>query len=128
MSDSAETIIETYDDGHRIVREERVRPDAYHFDGPDGRIAPSDLPQAARLYADLYAIAGGFDERQTGRRGTPPSVVRADEEVRMTCLAVRLSVAYAARAFDADESIVRDAVDDVHARGSELRSRAGENG
>ncbi|MDB9232607.1 hypothetical protein [Halorubrum ezzemoulense] len=44
MSDSAETIIETYDDGHRIVREERVRPDAYHFDGPDGRIAPSDLP------------------------------------------------------------------------------------
>ncbi|MDB9251881.1 hypothetical protein [Halorubrum ezzemoulense] len=46
----------------------------------------------------------------------------------MTCLAVRLSVAYAPRAFDADESIVRDAVDDVHARGSELRSRAGENG
>ncbi|ELZ44862.1 hypothetical protein C463_07897 [Halorubrum californiense DSM 19288] len=123
-----ETVVEAYDDGHRIVREERNRPDAYHFDGPDGRIASFEIPQAARLYADLYALTGGFDEAQTGRRGVPPLIVGADEEIRMTYLTVRLSVTYAARAFDVDESVVRDAVDEIHARGSELRSQADGNG
>lgn len=127
MNDDDETVIEAYDDGSRIVREERNRPDAYHFDGPDGRIASFDLSQAARLYADLYAVTGGFDEAQTGRRGVPPLIVGADAETRMTDLAVRLSVTYAARAFDADEAVVRDAVNEVHARGSERRSRADGN-
>ena len=123
-----ETVIEAYGDGHRIVREERLHPDAYHFDGPDGRIASFELPQAARLYADLYALTGGFDEKQTGKRGVPPSIVRADEDVRITYLAVRFSVTYAARAFEVDESAARDAVDRVHARATELRSRADEDG
>ena len=121
MTDDGETVIEAYDDGRRIVREERNRPDAYHFEGPDGRIASFELPQAARLYADMYAITGGFEEKQTGRRGAPPSIVRADEEVRMTYLAVRFSMTYAARAFEVDESVVRDAVNGVHARAAELR-------
>jgi hypothetical protein len=121
-----ETVIEAYGDGHRIVREERNRPDAYHFDGPDGRIASFEIPAAARLYADLYAITGGFDEKETGRRGVPPTIARADEDVRMTYLAVRFSVTYAARAFEVDESAARDAVDRVHARATELRSRTDE--
>jgi hypothetical protein len=124
MTDGDETVIEAYDDGYRIVRESRNRPDAYHFDGPDGRIASFDIPQAARLYADLYAVTGGFDEKETGRRGVPPRIARADEEVRMTYLAVRFSVTYAARAFEVDESVARDAVNGVHARAKELRSRA----
>jgi hypothetical protein len=128
MTDSRETVVEAYDDGYRVVREERLRPDAYHFDGPDGRIASFELPQAARLYADLYALTGGFDEKQTGKRGVPPSIVRADEEIRITYLAVRFSVTYAARAFEVDESAARDAVDRVHARARESRSRADEDG
>ncbi|RLM70643.1 hypothetical protein DVK05_05320 [Halorubrum sp. Atlit-8R] len=128
MTDDGETVIETYDDGRRIVRESRNRPDAYHFDGPNGRIASFDLPEAARLYADLYAITGGFDETQTGRRGVPPRIAGADEAVRMTYLSVRLSVAYAAAAFDVDESVVRDAVNGVHARAQDLRSEADESG
>ncbi|TKX73816.1 hypothetical protein EXE46_12365 [Halorubrum sp. GN11_10-6_MGM] len=127
MTDDSETVIEAYDDGRRIVREARDRPDAYHFDGPDGRIASFDLPEAARLYADLYAITGGFDESQTGRRGVPPRIASADKAVRMTYLAVRLSVAYAAAAFEVDESVVSDAVNAVHARADDLRSGEAEN-
>ncbi|RLM75794.1 hypothetical protein [Halorubrum sp. Atlit-26R] len=128
MTDENETVIETYDGGRRIVREARNRPDAYHFEGPDGRIASFEIPAAARLYADLYAITGGFDEKETGRRGVPPTIARADEEVRITYLAVRFSVTYAAHAFGIDESAARDAVDSVHARATELRSRDGGNG
>ncbi|EMA64049.1 hypothetical protein C470_02020 [Halorubrum distributum JCM 13561] len=128
MNDGDETVIEAYDDGLRVVREERVRPDAYHVDGPDGRIASFEIPAAARLYADLYAVTGGFDEKETGRRGVPPTIARADEEVRMTYLAVRFSLPYAARAFGVDESAAREAVDSVHARAAELRSRDGGNG
>lgn len=128
MTDSQETVIEAYDDGSRIVHEERNHPDVYHFEDRNRRIASFDLPQAARLYADIHAITGGFDEKQTGRRGVPPSIVSSDEEVRMTYLAVRLSVTYAALAFDVDESVVRDAVNSVHARAAELRSPAEGNG
>ena len=127
MTDDGETVIEAYDDGLRVVHEKRMRPDAYHVDGPDGRIASFEIPAAARLYADLYAITGGFDEKETGRRGVPPSIARADEEVRMTYLAVRFSVTYAARAFEVDESTAREAVDSVHARAAELRSEADED-
>ncbi|SFR48563.1 MULTISPECIES: hypothetical protein [Halorubrum] len=128
MTDDSETVIEAYDDGHRIVREARNRPDAYHFDGPGGRIASFELPEAARLYADLYAITDGFDESQTGRRGVPPRIAGADEEIRMTYLAVRLSIAYAAAAFEVDEPVVRDAVNAVHERAATLRSRSDESG
>ena len=128
MTDDSETVIEAYRDGHRIVREARNRPDAYHFDGPDGRIASFERPEAARLYADLYAITGGFDESQTGRRGVPPRIAGADEAIRMTYIAVRLSVGYAAGAFEVDESVVRDAVNAVHARAKDLRSEESEGG
>jgi len=128
VTDGNETVIEAYDDGLRVVHEERVRPDAYRVDGPNGRIASFEIPAAARLYADLYAVTGGFDEKETGRRGVPPTIARADEEVRMTYLAVRFSVTYAARAFEVDESAAREAVDSVHARAAELRSRNGGNG
>jgi hypothetical protein len=37
-------------------------------------------------------------------------------------------VTYAARAFEVDEATAREAVDSVHARATELRSRDGGNG
>jgi len=71
-------------------------PDVSHFEGPSGRIQSFENPYEARLYADVYAITGGFREEQTGKRGVPPGIVRASEEIRMTYLAVQMSVTYAA--------------------------------
>jgi len=71
-------------------------PDVSHFEGPSGRIQSFENPYEARLYADVYPITGGFREEQTGKRGVPPGIVRASEEIRMTYLAVQMSVTYAA--------------------------------
>ncbi len=122
MSKNRETVIEEYDQGCQILHEERNYPDQYHFDGPKGRMRTFENPHEARLYADLYTITGGFNEEQTGKRGVPPAIAGASEEIRMTYLAVEMSVTYAARAFDVDESVIKDAVNCVHARADQQRS------
>lgn len=122
MSDDRETVIEEYGQDCRIVREERNYPDQYHFECPKGRMRTFENPHEARLYADLYTITGGFNEEQTGRRGVPPTIARASEEIRMTYLAVQMSISYAAGAFDVDESVVNDAVNRIHAKADQQRS------
>lgn len=121
MSNDRETVIEEYDQGCRIVHEERNYPDQYHFEGPKGRMRTFENPHEARLYADLYTITGGFNEEQTGKRGVPPTIARASEEIRMTYLAVQMSISYAAGAFDVDESVVNDAVNRIHAQADQQR-------
>lgn len=123
MSDNRETAIEEYDNGCRIIHEERNYPDVYHFETPAGREKSFESLPAARLYADVYTIVGGFDEKQTGKRGVPPTIVRASEDIRITYLAVQMSVTYAARAFEIETSTVRDTIDRIHARAEEQRSQ-----
>jgi hypothetical protein len=121
MNDTQETVVEEYEQGYRVVREDRNYPDLYHFEGPKGRVKSFENPHEARLYADMYVITGGFNEKQTGNRGVPPAIVSASEEIRMTYLAVQMSIPYAARAFAVQESVVRDAVDRTHARAGKER-------
>jgi hypothetical protein len=121
MNNDRETVIEEYDQDCRIVHEERNYPDQYHFEGPKGRMRTFENPHEARLYADLYTITGGFNEEQTGKRGVPPTIARASEEIRMTYLAVQMSISYAAGAFDVDESVVNDAVNRIHAQADQQR-------
>ncbi|WP_092704750.1 hypothetical protein [Halovenus aranensis] len=122
MSKNRETVIEEYDQGCQILHEERNYPDQYHFESPKGRMGTFESPHGARLYADLYTITGGFDEKETGKRGVPPAIAGASEEVRMTYLAVQMSITYAAAAFDVDESVIKDAVNQIHAKVHQQRS------
>ena len=122
MSNDRETVIEEYDQGCRIVHEERNYPDQYHFEDSKGRrVTFENLPEA-RLYADLYTITGGFNEKQTGTRGVPPAIAAASEEIRMTYFAVQMSIPYAAKAFNVEESVVNDAVNRIHAKADQQRS------
>lgn len=122
MGKNRETVIEEYAEDCQIIHEERNYPDRYHFEGPKGRMRTFENPHGARLYADLYTITGGFNEEQTGKRGVPPAIARASEEIRMTYLAIQMSVTYAAAAFDVDESVINDAVNRIHARADQQRS------
>ncbi|MFC6864749.1 hypothetical protein ACFQGE_14935 [Halomicroarcula sp. GCM10025817] len=124
MSDNRETVIEEYGNDCRIVHEERNYPDLYHVLGSAGQMKSFENLHAARLYADVYTILGGFDEKQTGKRGIPPAIARASEELRMTYFAVQMSVTYAALAFEVDDLVIHDAIERVHARAESQRSLA----
>ena len=127
MANNGKTVVEAYNDGYQIVREERNYPDLFHFRGPSGRIQTFENPYEARLYADVYVITGGFREKQTGKRGVPPAIARASEEIRMTYLAVQMSVTYSARAFEVEESVVCDAIDRIHAQAEKQHSKDSRN-
>jgi len=45
----------------------------------------------------------GFDKENTGKRGIPPTVARASEEIRMAYFTASISPTYAARAFESTE-------------------------
>jgi hypothetical protein len=119
----SEDVLETYPDGCRIVHEERMYPDLYHFERPDRRIESFENPDKARLYADVYEVTGGFNERNTGARGVPPTVARDPEDVRMAYFAATMSVTYAAHAFEIDVEDVLNGVQRVRERAEEQRSR-----
>ncbi|MFC7020182.1 MULTISPECIES: hypothetical protein [Haloarcula] len=121
MSDNRETVIEEYGQDCQIVHEVRDYPDQYHFEDSNGRMRTFESIHEARLYADLYTVTGGFNEKQTGNRGVPPAIARASDEIRMTYLAVQMSITYAARAFAVDESTVCDTINRIHARAEKQR-------
>lgn len=70
-------------------------------------IWPSD--QALRKHRQssavrrIYELMDGFDKENTGKRGIPPTVARASEEIRMAYFTASISPTYAARAFESTE-------------------------
>jgi hypothetical protein len=122
MSENEETVIDEYCNDCQIIREKRNRPDVYHFEDRRGRMSSFDNLPAAQLYADVYVMIDGFREKNTGKQGVPPSVASASENIRMTYLAAQMSLTYAAQAFDVDESVVRDAVNQTHASAQKKHS------
>jgi len=120
MSDD---VIEEYPNDCRIVHEERMLPDLYHFERSGQRINSFENPDKARLYADIYEVVGGFDEENTGERGVPPTVVRADAGIRMAYFTASMSATYAARAFEIDIETVLDKIQRLRERADEQRSQ-----
>jgi len=116
VCDNPTTIVAEYSNGCRIVHEERNYPDLYHVEAGGNRIKSSENPYEAQLYADIFVIVGGFTEKQTGKRGVPPTIASANEAVRLTYLGAQMSIPYAAQAFDVERSVVREAIDDIHAQ------------
>jgi hypothetical protein len=120
----SETVIEEYPDGSRIVHEERMYPDLYHFEREgEIRLKSFKNPDKARLYADLYEVVDGFKEDNTGTRGVPPTIARDREEIRMAYFTATMSSTYAAGAFEVEESEVLTAVYRVRERAKTLRSQ-----
>lgn len=119
----SENIIEEYPDGCQIVHEERNYPDLYHFERPDRRLKSFKNPEKGRLYADVYELAGGFYEDNTGTRGVPPAVARSRDDIRMAYFVASMSVTYAARAFEIEVDSVLDHVQSVRDRADEQRSQ-----
>lgn len=117
-----ENVIEEYANGCRIVHEERMYPDLYHFERPGQRIKSFKNLGKARLYAAIYVVTGGFDEKNTGERGVPPTVVRADENIRVAYLTALMSPTYAARAFEIDVDCALEKVQQVCDRAEEQLS------
>ncbi|QLH83786.1 hypothetical protein [Halosimplex pelagicum] len=123
MSENQEKVIEEYDCNCRIIQKQRNLTKEYCFEESQKQINSFENLPAARLYADIYTVADGLTEKQTGERGVPPAIARASEEIRMTYFAVQMSITYAARAFDVDESVVQDAINRIHAQAEEQRSQ-----
>lgn len=115
-------VIEEYPDDCRIVHEERMHPDLYHFERSSQRVKSFENLDKARLYADIYQLMGRLDERNTGKLGVPPTVARAGEDIRMAYFAASMSVTYAARAFEVDIEDVLDTVQRVRERAEKQRS------
>lgn len=120
MSDD---VIEEYTNDCRIVHEERMLPDLYHFERSGYRIKSFENPDKSRLYADIYELVGGFDEGNSGKRGVPPTVARADEDIRMAYFTASVSVTYAARAFEIDIERVLEKIQRLRERAEEQRSQ-----
>jgi hypothetical protein len=120
MSDD---VIEEYTNDCRIVHEERMLPDLYHFERSGYRIKSFENPDKARLYADIYELVGGFDEGNSGKRGVPPTVARADEDIRMAYFTASVSATYAARAFEIDIERVLEKIQRLRERAEEQRSQ-----
>jgi hypothetical protein len=107
-----------------ISREPRPdAPDRYHVADPLEHLKTFDALSKARLYADVYAVVGGFREEKTGERGVPPAVAAARENVLIAYLTAQptMSLTYTARFFDEPEAVVRRAVNSVQARAAEQR-------
>lgn len=119
----SEDVIEEYPNDCRIVHEERNYPDLYHFERPDRRVRSFKNLEKARLYADVYEVTDGFDEKDTGTRGVPPTVARERDDIRMAYFAATMSVTYAARAFEIDVESVLHHVQCVRERADEQRSQ-----
>ncbi|WP_121823266.1 hypothetical protein [Halostella salina] len=119
----SEDIIEEYPNGCRIVHEERNYPDLYHFERPDRRVRSFKNLEKARLYADVYEVTDGFNEKDTGTLGVPPTVARERDDIRMAYFAATMSVTYAARAFEIDVESTLHHVQCVRERADEQRSQ-----
>jgi len=108
-----------------ISREHREDgPDRYHVaDALEQLQSFADLSKA-RLYADVYAVVGGFREDKTGERGVPPAVEAAREDVQMAyhTAAPTKSLAWTARFFDEDEAVIRRYVTAVQERAADQRA------
>ena len=119
----SENLIEKYPDGCQIIHEERMYPDLYHVEQGSQRLKSFENPDKARLYADIYEVLDGFEEKGTGKRGVPPTVVRAGEDVRMAYFTASMSVTYAARAFEIDIEHALEKVLQVRERAEKQRSQ-----
>lgn len=120
MSDD---VIEEYPNDCQIVHEVRLYPDLYHFERPDRRLKSFENPDKARLYADIYELLGGFYEENTGKRGIPPAVARANKNVRLAYFTASMSVTYAARAFEIDIERALEKVQQLRERAEQQRSQ-----
>jgi hypothetical protein len=118
----SEDIIETYSNECRIVHEERMHPDLYHFERSGHRMKSFENLDKARLYADIYELMGGFDEANTGKLGVPPTVARASEDIRIAYFTASMSATYAARGFEVEIEDVLETVQRVRERAKQQRT------
>jgi hypothetical protein len=118
-----ENVIEDYPDGCQIIHEERMYPDLYHVEQGSQRLKSFKNLDKARLYAEIYEVLGGFREKGTGKRGVPPTVARAGEDVRMAYFTASMSVTYAARAFEIEVERALEKVLQVREQAEQQRSQ-----
>ena len=121
-----ESVIEEYAHSCRIVEEDREDDyNQYHYEGPMGRVKTFEIPDKARLYADVHTVTGGFREEKTGERGAPPAVAQSREDVLMAYYAAQptMSVQWVAAQFDLPEDRVREYVRSLRARAEQQRAK-----
>lgn len=93
-AESGETIIEEYVLDVRIVEYDGEDGSRYRFEAPEHREVTFGDPDLARLYADVYFDANGFQEAGTGEVGVPPAIIQAGRD---TLVAYFLTQPYADR-------------------------------
>ena len=110
---------------HTTITREPVEgaEDRYHVEDALDRLKTFRSPEKARLYADVYAVVGGFREDKTGERGAPPAIAAAREDVQMVYFAAQptMSVEWVAGQYGVPEDTVRVHIDLVRARAADHR-------
>jgi hypothetical protein len=79
-AESGETVIDEYVLDVRIVEYDGEAGPRYRFEAPEHCEVTFEDPDLARLYADVYFDANGFQEEGTGEFGVPPAIIQAGRD------------------------------------------------
>ncbi len=126
MIDDPQGVYRAYADGVQIAE---VPPETsgdpgprYRFDAPQHVAKTFTEPERAELYAAVYFAVDGFREEDTGRKGVPLAVARADDAVLAAYTLAAwdgTSRKWLTRTFDIDHEQVQVWLDDVRDRAAE---------
>lgn len=122
-------IVEEYGHSHQITKV--TKPDSparYYFEDPLNRMKEFESLERAKLYADVYTVVGGFREEHSGKRGCPPAIARAREDIQMAYYVAQngvgagTSITWVSRVYDCSEADVRQYIGMLRERAEEIRA------
>lgn len=103
---------------------------AYRFEAPEHCGKTFDDLETARIYADAYFAANGFQEEGTGELGVPPGVIAAGKDVTVAYLLTRpdASTVWVASYYGTAPHYVELWLDWTRRRAAEIRAEVREDG
>lgn len=122
----SDTVIEEYIHSGRIIEQNSGagKTTTYLYESPSGERKAFEEVEKARLYADVQTITGGFREEKTGKRGAPPTVAQAREDVLMGYYAAQpgMSKQWVAEQFNLPEDRVQEYIRSLRTRAEQKRA------
>lgn len=124
-------VVEEYGHGQQITKVSNPdSPARYYFENPLNKMKEFESLNRGRLYDDVYTVVGGFREEHSGKRGCPPAIAQAREDIQMVYYVAQsgvgagTSITWVSRVYDHSEADIREYIGMLREQAEEIRAES----